>query len=228
MNTKTKDKLAQKHKNTFGGLPFQEDDGLIYFDFQKLGIVDTSLGAARTALVQAYHGESKAFDGDYALEIEEVICRNAKSSDILESSVEALYGQFVVLNTAFNSYVQLSATIRDTEKTRIYFEMAIKAQEQARKTLETINSIKNPQPKAVYIKQEIVQQVNQLLLKTKELQKRVEAQPYAPVDFGSEIETAAVDAGEQALDAIDGCPDGDGEVGLIPKRAKARQKKQRG
>jgi hypothetical protein len=205
MAKKTVDELVQKYKNAFGDLPEKDDDGSVYIDFQKLGIVDPSFAAARTALIQSYHGGDKSFDGDQALEIQGAIKRKAKSTDILESSVEALYGQFIVLNTAFTSYVQLSALTRDPGHKQSFFDMAMKAQDQARKTLETINSIKNPQPKAVYIKQAIAQQVNQLLVKTEELQKRLETQPYAPVDFGSEIETTAVDAGAQTLEAIDGC-----------------------
>ena len=42
----------------------------------------------------------------------------------------------------------------------------MKAQEQARKTLQTLHDIKNPQPRTVFIKNAIAQQGNQLVTKT--------------------------------------------------------------
>ncbi len=66
----------------------------------------------------------------------------------------------------------------------IYSDAAMKAQEQARKTLQTLHDIKNPKPRTVFIKNAIAQQVNQLVTKTEELQKQLEDRPYAKVDFG--------------------------------------------
>jgi hypothetical protein len=67
-------------------------------------------------------------------------------------------------------------------------EMALKCQEQCRKTLKTLNDIQNPQPKTVFIKNAIAQQVNQLAVQTEQLQKQLEAQPYAAMDIGSQRE----------------------------------------
>ena len=78
-----------------------------------------------------------------------------------------------------------------------FFDAAMKAQEQARKTLQTLHDIKNPNPRTVFIKNAIAQQLNQLVNKTEKLEKQLEAQPYAKVDFGS------TEATEQAHEVID-------------------------
>ena len=108
-----------------------------------------------------------------------------------------LYGQVAILNAAFNRYMQMATLTTNSNQFGIYSEAAMKAQEQARKTLQTLHDIKNPKPKTVFIKNAIAQQVNQLVTKTEELQKQLEAQTYAKVDFGS------TEIAERAHEVID-------------------------
>ena len=108
-----------------------------------------------------------------------------------------LYGQVAILIAAFNRYMQMATLTTNSNQFGIYSEAAMKAQEQARKTLQTLHDIKNPKPKTVFIKNAIAQQVNQLVTKTEELQKQLEAQTYAKVDFGS------TEIAERAHEVID-------------------------
>ena len=136
--------------------------------------VDPTFGAAQTAntianfgmghnsllstmtLKQAIEQQTQAFLKDDATAI-----------------AELLYGHVVVLNTAFQSYMQVAAMCRDSGERIALFDAALKAQEQVRKTLQTLHDIKNPKPRTVFIKNAIAQQVNQLVTKTEELQKQL-------------------------------------------------------
>jgi hypothetical protein len=110
-------------------------------------------------------------------------------NDEATAAAELLYGQVAILNAAFNQYMQLATVAANTPHFGTFLEAAMKAQEQARKTLQTLHDIKNPQPRTVFIKNAIMQQVNQPVTKTEELQKQLEAQTHAPMDFGSKTET---------------------------------------
>ena len=68
-----------------------------------------------------------------------------------------------------------SAFTTNSSQFVIYSEAAMRAQEQGRKTLQTLHDIKNPKPRTVFIRNVIAQQVNQLITKTEELQKQLEA-----------------------------------------------------
>ncbi len=122
--------------------------------------------------------------------------------------VEMLYGQVAILNAAFNRYMNLATLSANSPHFGTFFDAAMKAQEQARKTLQTIHDIKNPKPRTVFIKNAIVQQVNQLAIKTEELQKQLEAQPYAKVDFRSteiaERSPEVIDLPAASVDTLDG------------------------
>jgi hypothetical protein len=102
----------------------------------------------------------------------------------------------------------LSAVAGDIRLILQLIEMALKCQEQCRKTLKTLNDIQNPQPKTVFIKNAIAQQVNQLAVQTEELQKRLEAQPYAAMDFGSQRTPETLDTAVETLEPINRAEDG--------------------
>ena len=102
----------------------------------------------------------------------------------------------------------MAALTTNSNQFVIYSEAAMKVQEQARKTLQTLHDIKNPKPRTVFIKNAIAQQVNQLVTKTEELQKQLEAQPYAKVDFGSaeiaERSNEVIDLPAASVETLDG------------------------
>ena len=155
-----------------------------------LGVASPSFGAAHT-LNLLIHRSPVGATSEQTLQIQEAIEAQTQAfmNDEATTAAELLYGQVAILNTAFNQYMNLATVSANTPHFGTFFEAAMKAQEQARKTLQTLHEIKNPKPKTVFIKNAIAQQVNQLVTKTEEIQKQLEAQPYAKVDFRS-AETA--------------------------------------
>jgi hypothetical protein len=178
--------LASEY-NTKVGQPTKQEGGHL-FDLHLLGVASPSYGAART-LDMLLH--SHAQTSDQSVKLRKSIDAQTKvfMSDEATAAAEILYGQVVILNTSFNKYLQLSTLVKTIEQQALYIEMALKCQEQSRKTIESLSNIKNPTPKTVFIKNAIAQQVNQLVIKTEELQKRFEAQPYAAMDTGISSET---------------------------------------
>jgi phosphoglycolate phosphatase-like HAD superfamily hydrolase len=180
-----KDKLIQEYTEKLGVPPCNDLDQVI-LDLQMFGVASPSFGAAHT-LNLLIHGAEEYTGTEQTAKIQEAIEAQAKAltTDEATTVTELLYGQVAILNAAFNRYMQMAALTTNSNQFVIYSEAAMKAQEQARKTLQTLHDIKNPKPRTVFIKNAIAQQVNQLVTKTEELQKQLEAQPYAKVDFGS-------------------------------------------
>ncbi len=168
------------------GVPPTDDDDRVILDLHMLGVVSPSFGAAHT-LNLLIHGAEEYSGTEQTAKIQEAIEDRAKALTIDEATAvtELIYGQVAILNAAFNRYMQMAALTTNSNQFVIYSEAAMKVQEQARKTLQTLHDIKNPKPRKVFIKNAIEQQVNQLVTKTEELQKQLEAQPYAKLDLGS-------------------------------------------
>lgn len=180
-----KDKLVQQYTEKLGVPPCNDRDQVV-LDLQMLGVASPSFGAAHT-LDLLIHGSEKSANTAQTLQIQEAIESQTRSflTDEETAAAEVLYGQVAILNATFNRYMQFATLSANTPHFGTFFDAAMKAQEQARKTLQTLHDIKNPKPRTVFIKNAIAQQVNQLVTKTEELQKQFEAQPYAKVDFGS-------------------------------------------
>jgi hypothetical protein len=203
-----KDKLIQQYTEKLGVPPCNDRDRAI-LDLQMFGVASPSFGAAHT-LNLLIHGSEKYTGTEQTLQIQEAIETQTKAlmTDEATAVTELLYGQVAILNAAFNRYMQMAALATNSNQFGMYSEAALKTQEQARKTLQTIHDIKNPKPKTVFIKNAIAQQVNQLVTKTEELQKQLEAQPYAKVDFGSkeitERSDEVIDLPAASVGTIDG------------------------
>jgi hypothetical protein len=180
-----KDKLVQQYSDKLGVPPCNEKSQVL-LDLQMLGVASPSFGAAHT-LDLLIHGSEKSANTAQTLQLQEAIETQTLAfiNDEATAAAELLYGQVAILNAAFNRYMQFATLSANSPHFGTFFDAAMKAQEQARKTLQTLHDIKNPKPRTVFIKNAIAQQVNQLVTKTEELQKQLEAQPYAKVDFGS-------------------------------------------
>lgn len=209
-----KDKLVQQYTEKFGVPPCNEQ-GQVLLDLQMLGVADPSFGAAHT-LNLLIHGSEKQTGTEQTVRIQAAIeaQTTALMTDEAKAVTELLYGQVAILNAAFNRYMQMASLTTNSNQFVTYSEAAMKAQEQARKTLQTIHDIKNPKPKTVFIKNAIAQQVNQLVTKTEELQKQLEAQPYAKVDFGS------AEIAERSHEVIDLPAVSVGEIDRAEKRGR--------
>jgi hypothetical protein len=180
-----KDKLVQQYSDKLGVPPCNEKSQVL-LDLPMLGVASPSFGAAHT-LDLLIHGSEKSANTEQTLQLQEAIETQTKAfmTDEATAAAELLYGQVAILNAAFNRYMQLATLSANSPHFSTFFDAAMKAQEQARKTLQTLHDIKNPKPRTVFIKNAIAQQVNQLVTKTEELQKQLEAQPYAQMDFSS-------------------------------------------
>jgi hypothetical protein len=187
------------------GQPTKQKGGYL-FDLHLLSVASPSYGAART-LDMLLHSHDQTSDQSAKLRKSIDSQTKAFMSDEATAAAEILYGQVVILNASFNKYLKLSILVKAIEQQAFYIEMALECQEQCRKTVESLSNIKNPTPKTVFIKNAITQQVNQLVIKTEELKKRFEAQPYAQMDTGNETaakrETESIDIPSVAVVTLD-------------------------
>jgi hypothetical protein len=199
-----KTKLIEQYTEKLGTPPNGDRINL-----NLLGVASPSFGAAHTLNLLIHRSPVDA-TSEQTLQIQDAIESQTQAfmNDEATAAAELLYGQVVILNTAFNQYMNFATLSVNTPHFGTFFDAAMKAQEQARKTLQTLHDIKNPKPRTVFIKNAIAQQVNQLVTKTEELQKQLEAQPYAKVDFGSteiaERSPEAIDLPAASVDTIDG------------------------
>jgi hypothetical protein len=205
-----KDKVMQQYIEKIGVPPSNENDrNQVILDLQMLGVASPSFGAAHTFDL-LIHGSEKYANTAQTLQLQEAIESQTKAfmTDEATTAAELLYGQVAILNAAFNRYMQFATLSANTPNFATFFDAAMKVQEQARKTLQTLHDIKNPKPRTVFIKNAIAQQVNQLITKTEELQKQLEAQPYAKVDFGSteiaERSNEVIDLSAASVETLDG------------------------
>ena len=203
-----KNKVMQQYIEKLGVPPTDDGDRAI-LDLQMLGVASPSFGAAHT-LDLLIHGSEKFANTAQTLQLQEAIESQTQAfmTDEATAAAELLYGQVAILNATFNRYMQFATLSANTPHFGTFLDAAMKAQEQARKTLQTLHDIKNPKPRTVFIKNAIAQQINQLVTKTEELQKQLEAQPYAKVDFGSAETTErsheVIDLSAASVGTIDG------------------------
>jgi len=133
-----------------------------------------------------------------------------KNGDISKIE-EMLYSQALTLNAAFHKFLLMAAS--GTGQAALMgkkFElitglaaMALKAQEQSRKTLVALAEIKSPKRSTTFVKQYVNQQLNQALIQQNETEssplKQLQEEPRAPLDIRSKRETAAVDTAVEAV-----------------------------
>jgi hypothetical protein len=203
-----KDKLTQQYTEKLGTPPNIDNDRAI-LDLQMLGVASPSFGASHT-LNLLVHGSPEYTNTEQTLQIQEAIESQTRAfmTDEATAAAELLYGQVAILNAAFNRCMQFATLSANSPHFANFFDAAMKAQEQARKTIQTLHDIQNPQPRTVVIKNAIAQQINQLAIKTEEIEKRLEIKPNAQMDFGSTETTKrspeTIDLPAASVGTIDG------------------------
>lgn len=184
--TKRKNELQNKTLKNYQeklGEPFTN-----HLDFHLLGVADTSFGAASVIDTIAHTGIHDESRTTVQLTQDAIEAQTkAFLNDDVTAAAELLYGQVLTLNAAFNKLMQLSVLMMKSDSFETMFDAALKAQEQARRTLQTISEIKNPKPKQMIIRNAIAQQVNQLTVKTEELEKRLKSGYSKPIEIPSKI-----------------------------------------
>ena len=184
--TKRKAELQNKTLKNYQekvGEPFSD-----FLDFHLLGVADPSFGAATAIDTIAHVGVNDEYTTTTQLTHEAIEAQTkAFLDDDVTAAAELLYGQVLTLNAAFNKLMQLSILMMKGDRFEVMFDAALKAQEQARRTLQSLHDIKNPKPKQMIIRNAIAQQVNQLTVKTEELEKRLKGGYSHPVEIPIKI-----------------------------------------
>jgi hypothetical protein len=144
-------------------------------DLHLLGVADPSFGAASAVNIISHMGIGDDCAATSQLTHDAIEAQTkAFLDDDVTATANLMYQQVLTLNAAFNKLMELTFVLTRSDQFEVMFEAAMKAQEQARRTLQTLSEIRNPKPNAVYIKNAIAQQVNQLTVKTEQLEKRLQ------------------------------------------------------
>jgi hypothetical protein len=133
-----------------------------------------------------------------------------KNGDISKIE-EMLYSQALTLNAAFHKFLVMAAGGTDQaalmdqrfELITGLAAMALKAQEQSRKTLVALAELKSPKQSTTFVKQYVNQQLNQALIQQNQTESsppnQLQEEPRAPLDIRSKRDTAAFDTAVEAV-----------------------------
>jgi hypothetical protein len=79
-----------------------------------------------------------------------------------------LYSQAMTLQSAFNQWIVSASCQQRPEEAERFAHLALRAQDQCRKTLATLTEIKNPKRSTTFIKNYVDKQLNQLVAEPEE------------------------------------------------------------
>ena len=132
----------------------------------------------------------RAFPADRPTVSVEDACEAVKRGD-MSLAEELLTSQALILNALFVQSVQVASRVTHPSTTDPTFpdrcmKVALKAQEQSRKTLQTLADLKHPKRQTVFIKNQ-----QNLLQLQQQQQNALEASDDAPLDIRSEGEATA-------------------------------------
>lgn len=154
-----------------------------------------SAGASHAMAFIRSHGKGEV---NTSLRLGEIL----KQAEVIKggdmSSVEEmLYSQSLTLQSLFNQMTAIGSSLLSTsageDRAIAVFELALKAQNQCRQTLQALNELKNPKKPAQFVKT----QLNQLRIDSPQ---QIERSNYAPLDIGSESEAGSTHPAVEALD----------------------------
>ena len=182
--------------------------------FKKAGEVGADDSPA--ALAKRSIAAIRAFPSEQPSCSVEDACEAIKKGD-LTLAEELLTSQALVLNALFNQSVQVAARVVgspsiDPTFSERHMKLALKAQEQSRKTLQTLADLKHPKRQTVFIKNQ-----QNLLQLEQQQQHALKEGTYAPLDIRSTTEATASNPTVEAVDAIERPQD---PRGKSPKRSK--------
>lgn len=134
--------------------------------------------------------------------------RLKKAKDLTQQDIEdRLALNLITLDQKFNELLQMAtpdgkpSNLTSRER-GVFYKLAFDCQEQIRRTADTLNKIKNPKPQTVFIKNQVVQQVNRLEMETKLIKQKLDIKEsrYAPLELGSEKEAGRAYSEAPTLD----------------------------
>ncbi|GAB4232438.1 MAG: hypothetical protein Kow00121_60540 [Elainellaceae cyanobacterium] len=90
-------------------------------------------------------------------------CRiDGAAKDFDGSAHRILMSQVLSLNAIYEQHAKMASVVADLEQRERLFAIAFKAQEQMRRTLDSLSDIKNPKKPSQFIKNYVKEQINQL------------------------------------------------------------------
>lgn len=176
--------------------------------------IDPSVGAAQLMSVLEVYGKSKP---DNPMKHLEKLKENSKAIQDGDLSLieEMLFTQSVTLLAMFTNFSKLAVagigTGAKTELISSLMQIALKSQDQSRKTLLALMELKNPKKAATFVKN----QVNQLAIAPMpNHQHSLEESHYAALDIGSTATATAIDSELATVAAVNG-PNKRGRKGKV-------------
>lgn len=150
----------------------------------------------------------------YTKELMEEVFKKVKDGD-LTIAEEILTSQAVALNVAFNSFSMRAGRQQDVTTIKMFLQLALKAQNQCRSTLDSLRELKQPSG-TQFIKQANItqnQQINHGLIPAKNLNTQNELLEGSNerMDRGEKTQAKRVNSTMEAVGAINRTKDARGE-----------------
>lgn len=150
----------------------------------------------------------------YTKELMEEAFKKVKDGD-LTIAEEILTSQAVALNVAFNSFTMRAGRQQDVTTIKMFLQLALKAQNQCRSTLDSLRELKQPSG-TQFIKQANIaqnQQINHGLIPAKNLNTQNELLEGSNerMDRGEKTQAKRVNSTMEAVGAINRTKDARGE-----------------
>lgn len=122
---------------------------------------------------------------------EQLVAFKSGDNSLLEAT---LYGQIAILNIAFAHFLDKAQAAANnstllTQKPELITGLAaiaLKCQDQSRKTISTLSEIKNPKKPTQFVKTYVDKQLNQLRLESDSSQQQLEGGSDAPLGYSSQ------------------------------------------
>lgn len=120
----------------------------------------------------------------------------------LATAERILCTQITTLQAAFNRYLSLGAALagKNPEASDRYIQLALRCQDQCRKSILALHELKNPRKSPQFIQNYVDKQLNQLKIDSASLTPpALEESTHAPMDFGSKGTSATTDSEVEAV-----------------------------
>ncbi|MBD2099234.1 hypothetical protein H6F90_29660 [Trichocoleus sp. FACHB-591] len=139
---------------------------------------------------------------DFILPLQKTVANVVASGDS-KAIEEMLYAQSLSLQALFNRWISVAALCTEAESIDRLGSLALRAQDQGRKTLLALSEVRNPKKPTQFIKNYVDKQLNQLRVDQVEPTttdpSSLEESKNAPVDIRSQSQASRVNQELEAL-----------------------------
>jgi len=214
MKPKKQSQASEQEPDSSASSSAQSQDQI---DGHHLSVKSPEWAAAQTIAWILY--TKQLYSSEKAMALLPILAGNAtevRKGNMVEAE-RILLSQAEVLQAFFNRTLGLAAFMMDNpEQCDRYASLALRAQEQCRKTLMTLAELKNPKKPTQFIKNYVDKQLNQLKVDQSEevaenlslkqpktsSNHTLEASPYAPLDTRSETTTERIDSELETVEIV--------------------------